>query len=586
MRRAIRNHRSRGQTVVRVSLLPFLAVLICTMGTLILLLVVVAREARVQAEEVARTKAISNEAEAAERQEELQDNVEMAQWRIEQLQASRKATEGDLAEERLKLGHIEDDYRRLRAELVRTKRTLEELDGQQDDGGQQRGELLAEVQRLQAAVVDAGRRLDEAARAAGERRRSYAVIPYRGPHQTSRRPIYIECRADAVVLQPEGIVLRSEDFDEPLGPGNPLAAALRAIREYLLMHGGFDPQRDEEPYPLLLVRPDGIHAYSVARQAMESWKSEFGYELIGEDWKLEFGASDPGIAAVAQQAVETARAHRERLAAIAPSLYRKSRERPRFTVTAGPGGAVPYGGSHGGNPGGSSRGGKSETFGGGAGRGGDASQGGDAGQGGEASQGGGVAQGGATAPDGQAGQTGADERNDSGGQIGSPGGETPWREGTVAGRPPREQPPGGTPGTAMRPGEWIPHNAAAKTGQPAPQAKSLADNRGEGWALPGAAAGSVPLEQPIRVECHADRLEILSERGARRRATIALGPQTEDSIDEFVSAVWEQIESWGIAGRAMHWQPILNVRIAPDAEHRFTELQALLDGSGLKVRRK
>ncbi len=594
MRRSIRNHRNRGETVVRVSMLPFLAVLICTMGTLILVLVVIAREARVQAEETARTETVKTEAEDAEKQEDLQANVEMAQWRIEQLQASRKATEEDLAVARMKLGHVEDDYRRLRKELARAKQTLEDLDRQQSDDGQRRGDLQDRVDRLKAAVDDAERRLDEARRAAAERKRSYAVIPYRGPNQTRRRPIYIECRADAVVLQPEGVVLRSEDFAEPLGPGNPLAAALRAIREYLVMHGGFDPQRDEEPYPLLLVRPGGIHAYAAARQAMESWKSEFGYELTEEDWKIEFGPSDPGIAEAARQAVETARARRERLAAVAPSLYGKGR-RQFYTVAPSRGGVVPYGDHSGGKSGGSTRGGKSKGFGRGAGRSGadthagqtgTGKHGGQTGTGKHGGQTGTGSQFGQTGTGNQAGQTGTGKQFGVDGQIVSPQGQMPPREDTVAGRPPREQPSAGTSGIPMRPGEWVPHDSAAKARQSASQVKSLATDRGENWGLPGEADGSVPLRRPIRVECHGDRLVIVPGAGVRGLKTIALGPQTEDSIDEFVSAVWEQIESWGIAGRGMYWQPILNAHVKPGGEQRFKELQTLLDGSGLKVTRK
>jgi hypothetical protein len=69
-------------------------------------------------------------------------------------------------------------------------------------------------------------------------------------------------------------------------------------------------------------------------------------------------------------------------------------------------------------------------------------------------------------------------------------------------------------------------------------------------------------------------------------ASIEIGPRTEDSIDAFVSAVWERIDSWGIAGKGMYWQPVLNVRVAPGAEGRFTDLNVLLENSGLEVARK
>ena len=35
----------------------------------------------------------------------------------------------------------------------------------------------------------------------------FAVVPYLGPNGTRRRPIFFECRADSIVLQPEGVVV-------------------------------------------------------------------------------------------------------------------------------------------------------------------------------------------------------------------------------------------------------------------------------------------------------------------------------------------------------------------------------------------
>ena len=197
------------------------------------------------------------------------------------------------------------------------------------------------------AVSSYTRRLAEARQVAAQRRGSYAVVPYRGPHETQRRPIYVECRGDTIVLQPEGIVLTESDFSGPLGPGNPLAAALRAAREHLLVEGGFDPNESGEPYPLLLVRPDGIAAYYAARSAMKSWASEFGYELVGEDWKLDFQPPDSQLARVIRSAVDTARVRQRRLAAAAPSHYGHLGA-VRYRASPTRGGAVPENGSFGG----------------------------------------------------------------------------------------------------------------------------------------------------------------------------------------------------------------------------------------------
>ena len=115
---------------------------------------------------------------------------------------------------------------------------------------------------VQGAIADARHGLTDVKEQAKRRPHCYAIIPYEGPNQTHRRPIYLECRADTVVIQPEGIELGEADFDGPLGAGNPLAAALRAAREYLVNRGTYDPQCDGEPYPLLLVRPRGMISFT------------------------------------------------------------------------------------------------------------------------------------------------------------------------------------------------------------------------------------------------------------------------------------------------------------------------------------
>jgi hypothetical protein len=79
---------------------------------------------------------------------------------------------------------------------------------------------------------------------------------------------------------------------------------------------------------------------------------------------------------------------------------------------------------------------------------------------------------------------------------------------------------------------------------------------------------------------------IVPEKETAHSRSVPLRPQTEESIDEFVSAVWEHMQSWGIAGNGMYWRPMLSVYVAPDAEERYAELDALLEGSGLNVERK
>jgi hypothetical protein len=150
----------------------------------------------------------------------------------------------------------------------------------------------------------------------------------------------------------------------------------------------------------------------------------------------------------------------------------------------------------------------------------------------------------------------------------------------------------------MRPGEWQP------TPEPPPKPcdeklkkeddakhgskpkKNLVDRRGEDWGLRDAARGSVGITRPIRIECYGDRLIVVSQRGQADNKVVALGPRTASSIDALISAVWDHMETWGMAGRGMYWRPVLQFYVAPGAEQRFADLSALLHGSGLTVERK
>ncbi len=114
-----RRRATQGET--RIALFPFLAVLICTMGTLVPLLMVISYFARNQAKSDALAKAAGQTA-------DVQTRTEDSRWRTEMLRQSRAKTEAQLADARLQLGHLEDHARRLREEFERHENTLADLD--------------------------------------------------------------------------------------------------------------------------------------------------------------------------------------------------------------------------------------------------------------------------------------------------------------------------------------------------------------------------------------------------------------------------------------------------------------------------
>jgi uncharacterized coiled-coil protein SlyX len=391
-----------------ISLFPFLAVLLCTMGALLVVLVLFSRSVRQN-----ETAKLDKEQESLV--EELELTRESLAWRREQMNGVRERTAEELTKARMQLAGIEESSRGLQDEFAKLERTAAALASQGTTVTADDDTLRGLAQRLTSARES----LDKALAGRDTKPPAYAVVPYAGRNGTHRRPLYIECCGDGVFLQPEGIRLSPGDFEGPPGPGNPLASALRAAREHVVAtHGGTnDPAA--QPYPLLLVRPSGVMAYYAAREAIQSWGSDFGYQLIDEDWTLTFPPADPTLAQVEKRAIDESRARLAWLAEVRPTRPAKPTQQYRAAPTRG--GVVADGGpsvlgdqsrwdwKNGQQPGGAAAGGGvgPEGSGGGLGEGGDGS--GEGGSGGPGGQGSGIVgrRGGGGLP-GSAGAGGAD----------------------------------------------------------------------------------------------------------------------------------------------------------------------------------
>lgn len=607
------SRRSARHNTASLSLFPFLAVLICAIGALILVLVSLSEYARQQAEQASAIQGASAAGEA-------HGQAEIIAWRIDQWRATKAATEQQLADRRLELSQVEDHTRRLRDEAAELLRAAEQLQRTASGADQQQSATRDDLSRLQAQIAEA-----EVALAHRSERpavpASYAIVPYQGPSGTRRRPLYIECRAEAIILQPEGIVLRESDFQAGLGPGNPLAAALRAAREHLLRNRSSSLAEPGEPYPLLLVRPAGIGSYYVAQAALKSWGSEFGYELIDDDWKLEFWQPNAELATIEHRVVEEARERQRSLVLAAPRRFRPG-DRPSFRVESGlPSGGPGSGRGYRGSGIGNQRGEEIAEVGeaenpysalGGTGRGGgNGTQIGD-GTVGERG-GGGVAGspvGGNTFSDEHSGKAGTfdQESQESGtssqasrGAGGQPAGgqaiaDASTQTAATSAQSSRHSALASGSGSASSPGDPSTQQSAGaaielRPGEFRPREKSnlrsMAERRGANWALPDATDKAFPIARPIRIVCNDDHLTILPDgKGPRSGRTIPLGSQTGAAVDELVSGVWDHMKGWGIAGQGLYWKPILVMEITPAAGQRYADLRALLSNSGLEIHEK
>lgn len=308
-----RSKRSRGESLAP-ALFPFLAVLVCTMGALVLILVIVVSQASASAK-------VSIQAE----EDALLEVSDMVEVNSEELKAQRAKQQEIVNNRRSQLAAIEDHISRLMKDLKNLNQTADAIEHQSTRTEQQRAEQSLRMTDLEHKLRDEETLLEEIRSNADKARPAFAILPYQGNRGTTRRPIYLECTQRGVIIQPEGVLISIEDLKPPHGPGNPLDASLRLIRS---SYQRLDPTASSSvsPYPLLLVRPDGIKAYVLARAAMSSWDDQFGYELIDQAMPLAFPATIPGMAKQLNENLGIAQQRQIALIAAMPRRYSSENE--------------------------------------------------------------------------------------------------------------------------------------------------------------------------------------------------------------------------------------------------------------------
>ena len=317
----------KRRAIHSVSLFPFLAVLICTFGVLVVLLVLVVKAADHQASAKKQEVTDRNVAE----QRELQLAVEFQDLKIEGLKSVRPALLKRLQQSRVHRAHLQSSIDSLNYEVDQVNDQIRLISNETEIDTTKPDE--SEIKRLEAELADEQLALETRRRtsAAMGRPTRYSIVPHDGPDGTTRRPIYIECLNDRLIIRPYDIELTKKDFVRPIVANNPLDAALIAVREYFLANKLNEV--GQTPYPLLVVRPQGAESYSVARHAIRSWDEEFGYELVTAGKELDFGEPDLQLKQNIIRAIEASR--KRQRAYIAQKLLNQS---PHTGKTFGAGG--------------------------------------------------------------------------------------------------------------------------------------------------------------------------------------------------------------------------------------------------------
>lgn len=343
---------ARPRSSQSVALFPFLAVLVCTMGSLIFLLLVTTRMIRDRVttsstaqvasppqlpllsvesplepestEDVApQWSPIEIPAESAEAESPADPPLDVRAVALEQRERELAALAARWQDRVASLNEAREERARLRSQrqqleaaaskrLAAMQAELKELEVKL---GNMTGEISAssmgtgtarERIELETQIKELKKRLRAAQQADANDNSKFEVVPFDVVSGTSRRPILIECTSTGIRFIPEDVTITKEDLAGFNPHVNPLLVGANALSNYWTAWNirQPNPARQPEPYVLLLVRPSGTVAYYVAMNLLRDLKQPHGYELIAEDTELQMPEVDAGAKAACETAVK------------------------------------------------------------------------------------------------------------------------------------------------------------------------------------------------------------------------------------------------------------------------------------------
>ncbi len=634
----------RPRAPLQPTLLPFLAVLVCTLGTLILLLAIVATDSRPGRggnADVGATPppdAAPPVDEPAFTSAAAESLIGEETFRLTELVSHRDAQTAEMEKRREMQTHLEESFRALEEKRNRLAAEIDAF----SRGESPAVDAAEQLSRVEASIAELTAEIAEERDKPGRHRNRVVIVPYAGRNGTTRRPIYIECTAEAAILWPEGIAVPLEELRLAAADGfrsaNPIDEALRITRLHTIQTTG----DSTPPYPLLVVRPGGISTYNATRAAMSQWDDQFGYELLGDDVELATGSADPVL-------------HRRLTEVLADASDRLERVGARVAIGrgrggggggSGEGGPVGSGGADGfglpegstssqtpqGQSSGSGNGNAGSTADQLAGRGG-TNRGGsqrperqtqprvlsaanldrqsvtNGFRGATFSQmGGAPLPGGGGSIDDLVDQYRGGSDSSAGGSSGADGTaktseekQTKRADGTLPERPGDDRIAGQSASAGGQPGGTQSSATAAASppaGGPPPTGGGAASPQSSSppprvdpsqlrWALPREFAGmnGTAVVRPIGLTVRNERMELTE--GGRVIETIDLSNQSiADATLHLAGRIQQRVQSWGTTLPGGRWVPRLEVTVAPHADGRFEQLERLMNGSGVEIFRR
>ena len=320
----------RAKAKLTVSTFPFLAVLLCAMGSLIMLLMVFDQRAKRAARQRNMQQAVVQARAEEDRWKKAQAALDAdATLQQEQERALRARGEKALGElegqakslatslesaataalaEKGKAGDLRARVESISGQLEVGRRDLAALDArldgtkraalQRERERQDRKRLVGDAKRAVEAQRDSERvrlerlatelsGLEKALKQAKDHKdrktQTFSIIPYKGKRGEDKRPLYVECSSQGLIFHPDRLTV------DPASEKTRLLLQIEdraRAQNTLYVNAGLVAH--PRPFLMLLVRPDGIENYYKFQVAVKGAALDFGYELIDQEWDLDF----------------------------------------------------------------------------------------------------------------------------------------------------------------------------------------------------------------------------------------------------------------------------------------------------------
>ena len=165
--------------------------------------------------------------------------------------------------------------------------------------------LEVNLSDLKTALAATEGELADAQSAAATAAKSYRFVTVDRLSGTRRHPIVVVCRSDRWSLPVEGVDI-SARLNGYTSGSNPLVAAVRALKRHYAGGG-------EAAYVLLVVPPEGVIAYQQAANILLANHIQFGYEIVPDSLPLTYPRAKPDATETATAAIERVRNSTNRL---------------------------------------------------------------------------------------------------------------------------------------------------------------------------------------------------------------------------------------------------------------------------------